>query len=74
MLDNDALFNLTGFKQGVKQAAWLRRELGLEPAMGRDGHPRVSQFVVDQAQLARRAGAPAGGVASAPQPKWRKAA
>lgn len=68
----------TGYAQPKRQAEWIRRELGIEPPIGADGYPKVTQEVIDQATLARRVGAPVGGTISAsmpaklagPGPKW----
>lgn len=70
-LDKSALFDLTGFKIGSKQAAWIREQLGIEPPMGADGRPRITEEVVNQAMLARR---PGGVDTSSPsgQPNWTK--
>lgn len=78
MLTPAELHTLTGFKTGSRQARWVRENLGLEPMVGADGHPRLTWAIVEQAALARRIGpepAPgAGGVSSGPQPTWRRAA
>lgn len=77
MLTPDELHTLTGFKTGSRQARWVRENLGLEPMLGADGHPRLTWAIVEQAALARKVGAgadPAAGVSSGPQPTWRRAA
>lgn len=56
VLSREALQALTGFRNPSKQVEWFRKELGLEPPIGADGRPRVSQAVVDQATLARSQG------------------
>lgn len=56
VLSREALHALTGFRNPSKQVEWFRKELGLEPPIGADGRPRVSQAVVDQATLARSQG------------------
>ena len=70
-LDRDALFNLTGYRIGAKQRAWLRDQLGIEPPMGADGRPRITEEVVNQAMLARRPGGVDTGKSSG-QPNWTK--
>lgn len=73
-LNNDQLYQLTKYKQGKRQAEWLERELGIKPPIDKDGHPCVSQYVIDQATLARRrataAAPPEHGESG---PKWRVA-
>lgn len=79
-LDALELHKLTGYKQGSRQALWVRENLGLEPMIGADGHPRLTWLIVEQAALARRIGAdvqtPAAGVGAVSSwtPNWRKAA
>lgn len=70
-LDADKLEELTGYKIGSKQCAWIRSELGLEPPKGADGRPRITKEVVDQAMLARKPGAEHTGQTSG-QPNWTK--
>lgn len=70
-LSGEELHKLTGYKIGSKQRAWLREQLGLEPAMGADGRPRVTEEVVNQAMLARRPGA-AHTQPRTGQPNWTK--
>jgi len=53
-LTREELIERTGYRQPSKQAAWFRRELGIDPPKGRDGYPRITQDVVDAATLARR--------------------
>lgn len=70
---------LTGYQYGKKQAEWLERELGLRVPVGKDGYPRVSQHVIDQATLARRAAAQSADPTNithlgATGPKWSRAA
>jgi hypothetical protein len=78
-LDAIALQALTGYKHGSKQVQWVRDNLGLEPMVGADGRPRLTEHIVEQAALARRTGGvvqtPAGrsGVSSW-TPNWTKAA
>jgi hypothetical protein len=78
-LSDEDLVRLTGYKHGSRQARWVRDNLGLEPMIGADGHPRLTWAIVEQAALARRAGATAtatspASVSSLPQPNWRRAA
>ena len=76
-LTPEDLHALTGYRQPRKQVEWLRSELGLEPPIGADGRPRVSQAVVDQATLARRTAAiPANSPSNifSPGPQWTVAA
>lgn len=75
-LSKNDLYLLTGYMQPKKQVEWLRKELGLEPPIGADGRPRVSQAVVDQATLARSTGAMMLAQASPKTagPKWKVAA
>lgn len=77
-LNKDELHTLTGYRQPRKQAEWLRKELGLEPPIGADGRPRVSQAVIDQATIARRTGvlipASANTNSFGAGPKWTVAA
>lgn len=70
-LDRNALQDLTGYKIGAKQRAWLREQLGIDPPMGPDGRPRITEEVVNQAMLARR---PGGVDTGQPlnQPNWTK--
>lgn len=70
-LDSAALRELTGYKIGSKQAAWLRAQLGIDPPMGADGRPRITEEVVNQAMLARKPGAAHTGQPSG-QPNWTK--
>ena len=69
-LDPAALYNLTGYKIGSKQAAWLRNQLGIEPPIGADGRPRITEEVVNQAMLARKPGA--AHTAQPTGPNWTK--
>lgn len=46
-LNEEELHALTGYQQPRKQIEWLRKELGLEPPIGADGRPRISQAMVD---------------------------
>lgn len=79
-LDALELHRLTGYKHGSRQARWVRENLGLEPMISADGHPRLTWLIIEQAALARRVGArvqtPAGGTGlSSPfTPNWKKAA
>lgn len=75
-LSKNDLYMLTGYMQPKKQVEWLRKELGIEPPIGADGRPRVSQAVVDQATLARSSGAMMSTQAAAKTagPKWTVAA
>lgn len=75
-LSKNDLYLLTGYMQPKKQVEWLRKELGIEPPIGADGRPRVSQAVVDQATLARSSGAMMSTQATAKTagPKWTVAA
>lgn len=70
-LDSAALRDLTGYKIGSKQAAWIRAQLGIDPPMGADGRPRITEEVVNQAMLARRPGGADTGKPSG-QPNWTK--
>lgn len=70
-LDPDALYSLTGYKIGSKQAAWLRSQLGIEPPIGADGRPRITVEVVNQAMLARKPGA-ADTAPPTGKPNWTK--
>jgi hypothetical protein len=70
-LDRDALQDLTGYKIGAKQRAWLRDQLGIDPPMGPDGRPRITEEVVNQAMLARRPGA-ADTAPPTGKPNWTK--
>lgn len=65
------LHELTGYKIGSKQCAWVRKQLGIEPPVGADGRPRITKEVVDRAMLARL---PVAGHTDQPQtqPKWTK--
>ena len=78
-LDATALERLTGYRQPTRQARWVREQLGLEPMIGADGRPRLTEHIIEQAALARRVGraqmpAPGGGVSLPFVPKWEKAA
>ncbi len=77
-LNREELEALTGYRAPKKQIEWLRKELGLEPPVGRDGRPRVSQAVIDQATIAKRAGVPVPLAANTQNfgagPKWTVAA
>lgn len=75
-LSKDDLYMLTGYMWPKKQIEWLRKELGIEPPIGADGRPRISQAVVDQATLARSTGAmmTAQAKTSTAGPKWKVAA
>lgn len=75
-LSKNDLYLLTGYMQPKKQIEWLRKELGIEPPIGKDGRPRVSQAVVDRATLARSSGAIMSAQASPSTagPKWKVAA
>lgn len=70
-LTANELHELTGYKIGTKQCAWIRSQLGLDPPVGADGRPRVTKEVVDHAMLARRTGQPHTDQPS-DQPKWTK--
>lgn len=65
-LKADQLFELTGYKIAAKQVEWVRKHLGIEPPLRRDGRPSISQEVIDAATLNRRAGAPAAVAAATP--------
>ncbi len=71
ILDAKALHELTDYKIGSKQAAWIREQLGIEPPMGADGRPRITEEVVNQAMLARRSGG-ADTAHPSGQPNWTK--
>lgn len=77
-LTKEELHALTGYHQPRKQIEWLRKQLGLEPPIGADGRPRISQAVVDQATIARRIGVltpvPANTNSFGAGPKWTVAA
>lgn len=70
-LNSQALTELTGYKQPKRQAAWVRRELGLDPPLGVDGRPRLTLEAVTAAMLSRRSTAPKP-APSAGQPKWTR--
>lgn len=80
-LKREQLEALTGYSQPSKQVEWVRKNLGIEPPLRRDGRPSISQEVVDAATLRRRPGTPPGVVAdiiTMPLPgssghKWRRA-
>lgn len=76
LLDPTQLHALTGYRNGSRQAKWVRDNLGLEPLIGADGRPRLTEAMVEQAALQRRCGQTSAqaGVSSSPQPNWRKAA
>ncbi len=72
LLGKAALKALTGYTQPSKQIAWFKRQLNIDPPVGRDGYPKVTQSVVDQATLAK--GSPAAGQpapATGSGPKWK---
>jgi Domain of unknown function (DUF4224) len=58
-LKTDQLIEITGYKSAAKQVEWVRKHLGIEPPLRRDGRPSISQEVIDAATLKRRAGMPA---------------
>lgn len=82
-LKQDQLEALTGYARPSKQVEWVRKNLGIEPPLRRDGRPSISQEVVDAATLLRRTGpTPVVGIADAlaelkpagtPGPNWRRA-
>ena len=77
-LTREDLRALTGYSSPKKQAEWLRKELGLDPPIGADGRPRVSQAVIDQATIAKASGLPLPLAANTQTfgsgPKWTVAA
>lgn len=70
-LSSAELHALTGYKIGAKQRAWLKDQLGIDPPMGPDGRPRITEEVVNQAMLAKL---PASAQTQQPSnmPKWSK--
>lgn len=84
-LKRDQLEALTGYTQPTKQVQWVRKHLGIEPPLRRDGRPSISQEVVDAATLRRQPASQVTGMpsdltnvlmlpsAAAPGPKWRRA-
>jgi Domain of unknown function (DUF4224) len=85
-LKSEQLKELTGYTMASKQVEWVRKNLGIEPPLRRDGRPSISQEVVDAATLLRRTGpSPVVGIADAlaelnrlrpagtPGPNWRRA-
>lgn len=75
VLDPETLFRQTGYRQGKRQAAWLRTNLGIDAPLGPDGRPRVTQEAIVAAEL-RRSTAAAAPTSSPPpgaaQPAWRR--
>ena len=72
-LTNEQLIAQTGYRQACKQIEWFRKELGIDPPIGADGRPRISQAVIDQATIARQAGVALSNMhttTKAPGPKW----
>ena len=85
-LKREQLEALTGYTQPSKQVEWVRKHLGIEPPLRRDGRPSISQEVVDAATLRRQPTTQIMGAtpadmadvillptAGAPGPKWRRA-
>lgn len=69
------LQELTGYKNGSSQRRWILAQLGITPAIGADGRPRLTRDVVNNAMLARRQGVePGQAAAQTAQPVWKKRA